>query len=143
MSQFEPCEAAPYAYAIIDLVSRKWIATHLSANPDSVAARVLFTNALQAEDLLTDQLRALLDDPDAELPDTDDVPLLLAISDNGTEMTATDTRRFMALCSIAQHFGRPATPTDQAWIESLWGPVSCQVSETDSWSGGLVVGGWW
>jgi len=51
------------------------------------------------------------------------VPLLLAISDNGTEMKAIDTRRFMALRSIAQHFGRPSTPTDQAWIESLWGHV--------------------
>ena len=28
-----------------------------------------------------------------------------------------------SLCSIAQHFGRPSTPTDQAWIESLWGHV--------------------
>jgi putative transposase len=27
----------------------------------------------------------------------------------------------MALCAIAQHFGRPSTPTDQAWIESLNG----------------------
>ena len=53
----------------------------------------------------------------------DDTPLLLAISDNGTEMKANDTRRFMALCSIAQHFGRPSTPTDQAWIESLWGHI--------------------
>ncbi|MCB1032156.1 MAG: integrase core domain-containing protein [Acidimicrobiales bacterium] len=49
--------------------------------------------------------------------------MLLAISDNGTEMRAVDTRRFMALCSIAQHFGRPSTPTDQAWIETLWGHV--------------------
>ena len=93
-SQFENCEQAKYAYAIVDLVSRKWIATHLTANPD------------------------------LELPDDDTaVPLLLAISDNGTEMRATDTRRFMALCSIAQHFGRPSTPTDQAWIETLWGHV--------------------
>jgi len=26
----------------------------------------------------------------------------------------------MAMCAIAQHFGRPGTPTDQAWIESLF-----------------------
>ena len=25
----------------------------------------------------------------------------------------------MALCAIAQYFGRPGTPTDRAWIESL------------------------
>ena len=29
----------------------------------------------------------------------------------------------MALLAIAQHFGRPGTPTDQAWIESLFGHV--------------------
>ena len=29
----------------------------------------------------------------------------------------------MAMCAIAQHFGRPGTPTDQAWIESLFSHV--------------------
>ena len=29
----------------------------------------------------------------------------------------------MALCSIAQHFGRPGTPTDQAPIESFFGHI--------------------
>src|ERR671923_52567 len=38
-------------------------------------------------------------------------------------MTSGSTREFMALCAIAQHFGRPGTPTDQAWIESLFGHV--------------------
>ena len=119
-SQFERCVAAKHAYAIVDLVSRKWISTHLTANPDSVAARVLFSRGLDNEGLLTDELRARLTDPDTALPDGDWAPLLLAVSDNGTEMHANETRRFMALCSIAQHFGRPSTPTDQAWIESLW-----------------------
>ncbi|WP_423917387.1 integrase [Candidatus Poriferisodalis sp.] len=118
-TQFPACRPAKHAYAIVDLVSRKWICTHLTANPDSVAARVLFMRGLDNEGLLTDELRARLDDPDAEPPDDRaEIPLLLAISDNGTEMRANDTRRFMALCSIAQHFGRPSTPTDQAWIES-------------------------
>ena len=35
-------------------------------------------------------------------------------------MTATDTRQFMALMTIAQHHGRPGTPTDQAHIESFF-----------------------
>ncbi|WP_206662129.1 hypothetical protein, partial [Propioniciclava tarda] len=48
---------------------------------------------------------------------TPSAPLLLAVSDNGSQMIATGTRRFMALVAIAQHFGRPSTPTDQAWIE--------------------------
>ncbi|MFI7231450.1 integrase core domain-containing protein, partial [Nonomuraea angiospora] len=33
------------------------------------------------------------------------------------------TRVFMAGARIAQHFGRPGTPNDQAWIESLFGHV--------------------
>jgi transposase InsO family protein len=126
-SQFETCATSKYAYGIIDLVSRKWIAVTLTPEPTSVSARVLFIKALDAEGLLTDDLAARLSDldDDTEIPalDADTVPLLLAISDNGTEMKAHDTRRFMALCSIAQHFGRPSTPTDQAWIESLWGHV--------------------
>jgi transposase InsO family protein len=32
----------------------------------------------------------------------------------------------MALCAIAQHFGRPGTPTDQAWIESLNGTIKIE-----------------
>ena len=32
-------------------------------------------------------------------------------------MTAIDTRQFMALMAIAQHHGRPGTPTDQAHVE--------------------------
>ena len=121
-TQFPVCETAKHAYAIVDVVSRKWIATHLTAAPDSVAARVLFARALDNEGLLTDQLAARLADPHAQPPEGD-VPLLLALSDNGPEMRAGDTAAFMALCSIAQQFGRPSTPTDQAWIESLFGHV--------------------
>jgi len=36
------------------------------------------------------------------------------------------TREFLALCAIAQHFGRPHTPTDQAWIESLNGHLKAE-----------------
>ena len=53
-------------------------------------------------------------------------PILLAVSDNGPQMTSGSTREFMALCAIAQHFGRPATPTDQAWIESLNGHLKAE-----------------
>jgi putative transposase len=35
-------------------------------------------------------------------------------------MTAIDTRQLMALMTIAQHHGRPGTPTDQAHIESFF-----------------------
>ena len=111
-TQFPRCPAAKHAYAIVDVVSRKWIATHLTSTPDSVAARVLFAEALQGEGLLSDEIAARLADPDAELPDSDDIPLLLALPDNGPEMRAGDTARFMAACSIAQHFGRPSAPTE-------------------------------
>jgi putative transposase len=124
-SQFERCAASKYAYAIVDLVSRKWIATILAAEATGVQVRVLFVKALEAEGLVTDELRdrlAHLDDAAID-DDLEAVPLLLAISDNGTEMKCRDTRRFMAVCSIAQHFGRPSTPTDQAWIETLWGHI--------------------
>jgi transposase InsO family protein len=50
-------------------------------------------------------------------------PLLLAVSDNGPQMTSGSTREFLALCSIVQHFGRPHNPTDQAPIESFFGHV--------------------
>jgi putative transposase len=128
MSQFERCPAAKYAYGIIDLVSRKWITTILVTEPNGIAVRVLFTKALEAEGLLTDELAARLADLDDQsvTDDDPDLPLLLALSDNGTEMRCRETRKFMAVCSIVQHFGRPSTPTDQAWIETLWGHVKTE-----------------
>ena len=36
------------------------------------------------------------------------------------------TKEFMAMCAIAQHFGRPGTPTDQAWIETLFGHIKAE-----------------
>jgi len=126
MSQFERCRTAKYAYGIVDLVSRKWIATILASEATSVQVRVLFSKALDAEGLLDDDLVARLATLDETVPDDngdDRLPLLVAVSDNGTEMRSRDTRRFMAACSIAQHFGRPSTPTDQAWIETLWGHI--------------------
>jgi transposase InsO family protein len=41
-------------------------------------------------------------------------------------MTSGSTREFMALHAIAGHFGRPHTPTDQAWIESLNGHLKAE-----------------
>lgn len=106
---------------IEDLVSRKWLTHVVSAEETHTQVRLGFEQALDAEDLLeaalqrADELGARLD------PDTDDgvSPILLAVSDNGSQMIAGTTRKFMAIVAIAQHFGRPSTPTDQAWIESL------------------------
>ena len=48
------------------------------------------------------------------LADGGQVPLLLAISDNGPQMRSVTTREFMAGVAIARQFGRPGTPTGQA-----------------------------
>ena len=111
-SQFERCVAAKYAYAIVDIVSRKWIATILASEATGTQVKVLFLKALDAEGLLSDELADRLADLDEAGVDDDDpaVPLLVAVSDNGTEMRCRETRRFLAVCSIAQHFGRPSTP---------------------------------
>lgn len=101
-------------------MSRKWIATIVGPEATSTQVRVLFLKALEAEGLLTGDIRSRLATLDETVPDNDndpdEVPLLLAVSDNGTEMKSRDTRKFLAACSIAQHFGRRSTPTDQAWI---------------------------
>ena len=74
--------------------------------------QLLFAQALEDQGLLG---------PDGLPLDGDhDGPILVAWSDNGAEMTATDTRQFMALMAIAQHHGRPGTPTDQAHVESFF-----------------------
>ena len=110
------------ATVIEDLVSRKWLAEIVSAEETSTQLQVVFTEALEAEGLLA-RVAARQDglvDPSVDDPSR---PVLLALSDNGPQMTSGSTREFMALCAIHQHFGRPGTPTDQAWIESLFGHV--------------------
>ncbi len=111
--------------AIEDLVSRKWIAEIVSAEETSTQIQVLFTDALAAEGLLplVEARQDGLVDPTV---DDESRPILLAMSDNGPQMTSGSTREFMALCAIHQHFGRPGTPTDQAWIESLFGHVKVE-----------------
>jgi transposase InsO family protein len=106
-------------------VSRKWIASLLCSEQTGTQVKVVFLAGLEAEGLLAD-LEWRLDAPgDVDLDD-DVAPVLLAVSDNGPEMRSGETRAFMALLTIGQHFGRPYTPTDQAWIETLWGHVKAE-----------------
>ena len=105
--------AGRVAYAIVDVVTRYWIGYLLSSEQTSTQAQLLFARALEDQQLLDHDGR-----PPAQ--DDDEVPVLIAWSDNGTEMTAIDTRKFMALMAITQHHGRPGTPTDQAHIESFY-----------------------
>jgi putative transposase len=102
------------ATVVEDLVSRKWIAEIVSAEETATQIQVVFTEALEREELL-DRVTARQDglvDPTVDDPSR---PVLLAMSDNGPQMTSGSTREFLALCAIHQHFGRPGTPTDQAW----------------------------
>jgi putative transposase len=101
------------AYAIVDVVTRYWIGYLLSTEQTTTQAQLLFAQALEDQVLLG---------ADGLPPERDpeDPPILVAWSDNGAEMTAVDTRQFMALMAIAQHHGRPGTPTDQAHIESFF-----------------------
>lgn len=107
------------AFAIVDVVSRRWIDTLVSSEETSTQVQVLFDRALMAEDLveqLTPERVELAEDDPAR-------PILLACSDNGPQMTSMATREFLAGLAIAQRLGRPGTPSDQAWIETLFGHV--------------------
>jgi putative transposase len=109
-------------FAIVDMVSRKWIHTLVSIEETATQVQVLFDHALEIEglvELLTDE-RLDLDRDDPRRP------ILLAVSDNGPPMTAHTTRAYMALMAIAQHHGRPGVPQDQAWIESFFGHIKAE-----------------
>lgn len=122
------------AVAILDIVSRKWIGTVVSAEETSTQVEVAFTGALESEDLwqaadqrATEALVAALacgdrDAVDAAIGDGQ-LPLLLAVSDNGPQMRSHTTREFLAGVAIATQFGRPGVPQDQGWIETLFGHV--------------------
>jgi transposase InsO family protein len=123
--------------AILDMVSRKWLTTLTSAEESSTQVEVAFTAALEAERLLqladqraTSALRAALATGDRQkvhaLADDGQIPLLLAVSDNGAQMRSHSTREFLAGMAIATRFGRPGTPTDQAWIETLFGHIKTE-----------------
>ena len=100
------------AYAILDVVTRYWIGYLLTSEQTHTQAQLLFAQALEDQGPLGADGLPIGGDREG--------PILVAWSDNGTEMTATDTRQFMALMTIAQHHGRPGTPTDQAHIESFF-----------------------
>ena len=107
-------------FAIVDMVSRCWIATLVSTAQTSTQVRVIFDQALVAQDLdelLTEgRLDLDIDDPDRAI--------LLAVCDNGPAMTSHDTRAYTAMMAIAQHHRQPRTPTDQARTESFFSHIT-------------------
>ena len=114
--------AARVAFAIVDVVSRRWIATLVSAEETSTQVRVLFERALTdeglSEHITPERVEAYTCDPTR--------PILLAASDNGAQMTSRATREFFAALAVAQRHRRPGTPTDQARIESLFGHLKSE-----------------
>ena len=100
------------AYAIVDVVTRYWVGYLLTSEQTHTQVQLLFARALEDQ--------GLLGEDGLPLDGGQDGPILVAWSDNGSEMTAIDTRQFMALMAIAQHHGRPGTPTDQAHVESFF-----------------------
>ena len=123
-THFKRCPATA-VITIMDLVTRKWICEVVSAEETGTQVQVAFCEALELEGLLDLVDAHQADHADSSLDDAAAVvePILLAVSDNGPQMTSGSTREFMAMCAIAQHFGRPGTPTDQAWIESLFSHI--------------------
>lgn len=131
------------AIAVVDVVSKKCLALNLSPEETSTQVEAAFIDALN-----TDGKAWLLGDdefvnelacghvPDPEFDEGDDgtgsVPVLLAVSDNGPQMTSSATARFMAAARIGQHFGRPGTPNDQAWIESFFGHLKTEHPHLDA-----------
>ena len=117
--------AGRVAYAILDVVTRKWLATLVTVEETATQVEVVFTDALDTEGLWP-AVEARQAQRARHGGDSDEEPILLAMSDNGPQMRAGTTREFLAMCSIAARFGRPGTPTDQAWIETLFGHVKTE-----------------
>ena len=107
------------------VVTRKWLATLVTAEETATQVEVVFTEALDSEGLWP-AVEARQADRARRGDDSDEEPILLAMSDNGPQMRAGTTREFLALCCIAARFGRPGTPTDQAWIETLFGHIKTE-----------------
>jgi len=120
----------------MDVVSRYWLTSLVSAEETSTQVEVAFTHALESaglDQLLDHRLLAALRSGEVDVDALDDgqLPVLLAMSDNGPQMRSHTTREFMAACAIMQRFGRPATPSDQAWIESLFSHVKGEWSHLE------------
>jgi putative transposase len=120
------------AIAVMDVVSRYWLATVVSPEETSTQVEIAFTRALTCDgkdhlldEVLVAELRS------GVVPEHEELPVLLAISDNGPQMTSRHTAAFLAGARIAQHFGRPGTPNDQAWIESLFGHLKTENPHLD------------
>ncbi|RBQ14718.1 integrase [Spongiactinospora rosea] len=94
------------AIAVMDVVSRYWLATVVSPEETSTQVEVASTRALEVlgKAHLLDDEEFLAELRGGQVPGHDAFPLP-AVSDNGPQMTSSATRTFMAGARIAQHFG--------------------------------------
>ena len=102
--------AGRVAYAVLDVVTRKWLATLVTAEEDRHPSTGRVSgDALDSEGLWpaveARQAQRTRHDGDG---DGDEEPTLLVMSDNGPQMRAGTTREFWALCSIAPTSAGPA-----------------------------------
>ena len=106
------------AIAVVDVISKYCLALNLCPEETSIQVENAFIDALQAdgkawllddEEFLAELTTGHVPDPDFDhLDDTSHlIPVLLAVSDNGPQMTSKATAKFMAAARIGQHFGRP------------------------------------
>jgi transposase InsO family protein len=125
------------ALAILDLISRKWITTVVVVHQrgESEHVQAAYVRALQAEGLLT-EIEARMVAPNS----SEQLPVLLAVSDGGPQMVSGTTREFMALHALALHIGRPGTPTDQAHIESFFGHIKGEWPHLEQIRDPLILG---
>ncbi len=90
------------ALFVADLVCRRWLSTVVSAEQTHTQVQLAFEQALDAEGLLeaaAERAEALGRplDPQGEDPAT---PLLLAVSDNTSQLIAGATRTFLVRCPV-------------------------------------------
>ena len=77
--------ASRVAYAILDVVTRKWLATLVTAEETATQVEVVFTQALDVEGLWP-AVEARQADRARHGGDSDEEPILLVMSDNGPQM---------------------------------------------------------
>ncbi len=107
---------------IEDLVSRKWLTHLVSVEETHTQVQNAFTAALEDQGLL----QAALDRAGTRAgtgrvdPDAQDglAPILLAVSDNGSQMISKDTRTFMTLLAHRPAL-RPALDTDRPSVDRV------------------------
>ena len=102
-----------YFTAILDVYSRKIVGWKLSFNATVEQVKQAWDQALANEGLL----------------DLDTGPIsLTALSDHGSQMKAKSMAQFFKDLGISQLFARYQTPTDNAWIRSLFPDIQIRLA---------------